>query len=359
MVGLHSSDPATVVLAARARLARPTVALMERALYDEPSVLRMHGMRRTMFVEPLDVAVVVQAAATRSIAVAERRRVETMIAAASITDDPRRWLAGVESATLSALRERREASAVQLGHEVPELRIQIPIAVGKRYESTVGVSTRVLFMLAIEGHIVRGRPLGTWISSQYRWRPVEAVLPDGFPDLPVGPARVEIVRRWLAAYGPGTLRDIRWWSGFTAAEVKRALAELNAVAVDLDGADGWVLPDDLGTTKAAAGAGGARFLPSLDPTVMGWADRGFFLGPHATRLFDRNGNAGPTVWWEGRVVGGWAQRPDGEIAWRILEDVGSVAGTAIEAEAARLGDWIGDARVIPRFRTPLEKTLSA
>jgi hypothetical protein len=69
---------------------------------------------------------------------------------------------------------------------------------------------------------------------------------------------------------------------------------------------------------------------------------------------------GPTVWWNGRVVGGWAQRRDGEIVWRILdtEGVGREAETAIAEQAERLHAWLGTARVTPRFRTPLEKELA-
>jgi hypothetical protein len=99
-------------------------------------------------------------------------------------------------------------------------------------------------------------------------------------------------------------------------------------------------------------------LPALDPSVMGWQARGWFLGAHREALFDTNGNAGPTVWWGGRVVGGWAQRRDGEVVLRILEDVGAEAAAAIAAEAARLQDWIGPVRVTPRFRTPLERALT-
>ena len=69
---------------------------------------------------------------------------------------------------------------------------------------------------------------------------------------------------------------------------------------------------------------------------MGWKERAWYLGPRERVLFDANGNAGPTVWWDGRVVGGWSQRRDGEIVWKVLEDVGADAVAAIEAEAARL-----------------------
>ena len=39
--------------------------------------------------------------------------------------------------------------------------------------------------------------------------------------------------------------------------------------------------------------------------------------------------------------------------------VGADATAAIEAEAARLADWLGPVRVTPRFRTPLERELVA
>ena len=67
------------------------------------------------------------------------------------------------------------------------------------------------------------------------------------------------------------------------------------------------------------------FLPSLDPTIMGWQQRAWYLADHGPVLFDRNGNAGPTVWVDGRVAGGWTQRRSGEIVHRLLEDVGAEA----------------------------------
>jgi hypothetical protein len=101
-------------------------------------------------------------------------------------------------------------------------------------------------------------------------------------------------------------------------------------------------------------------LPALDPTAMGWRERGWYVGEHSAALFDRSGNIGPTVWCEGRVVGGWAQRPGGQIAVRLLEDIGAEAAAAVAAEAQRLGEWIGPGvRVTPRFRTPLERELAA
>jgi len=131
---------------------------------------------------------------------------------------------------------------------------------------------------------------------------------------------------------------------------------LDTTEVDLGGTAGLLLTGDEPPEQDQEWV---ALLPALDPTPMGWQDRSWFIGEHAPALFDRSGNIGPTVWSNGRIVGGWAQRPDGEIAVRLLQDTGAEAEAAIAAEARRLGDWIGPARVTPRFRTPLERELAA
>jgi len=76
-------------------------------------------------------------------------------------------------------------------------------------------------------------------------------------------------------------------------------------------------------------------------------------------LFDRNGNGGPTLWVDGRIVGGWTQRRDGEIALRIMSDVGAVARDALQRQAAELAVLLGDVRFSTRFPAPLQAELVA
>jgi hypothetical protein len=219
------------------------------------------------------------------------------------------------------------------------------------------MSTRVLFLLSTAQLIVRGRPKGSWTSSQYRWSPMEAWLPDGMPALDPAPARAELVRRYLAGFGPATTADLKWWTGWTVAQTKAALAAVGAIELTLEGeAQGWVLPDDLEPVRAPAPW--VALLPALDPTTMGWRGRSWYLGNHGPTLFDRNGNAGPTIWCDGRVVGGWAQRRSGEVVHRLLEDVGAETADAVAASAAELESWLGPTRITPRFPTPLQKELS-
>src|SRR5215470_930500 len=352
LVGLHGTDPATVHLAAAARMIKPEVAAVERALYDERAMIRMLGMRRTVFVEPLDLAQVVQASCTDAVAVTERRKLVMHLGQyADGIDDPQGWLREVERSTYQALVARGEALGAELSADEPRLRVKLHYKQGD-----MAVVTRVLLLLAAEGRVVRGRPRGSWVSGQFRWAPADRWLPDGMPRLPEAQARVELVRRWLTAFGPATVADLKWWTGWSVGEVRRALAQIDPAEVDMDGEPGIMLPDD---EPVLAGEPWVALLPALDPTVMGWQRRDWYLGEHGRKLFDTNGNAGPTIWCDGRIVGGWAQRRDGEVAVELLEDTGADATTAIYAEAERLSSWLGPTRITPRFRTPLERLLTA
>jgi hypothetical protein len=355
LVALHSTDPATVYLSVAARA--PIVpADLERALYEERVLVRMLGMRRTVFVVPTGLAPVIQHGCAEAIAVNQRRLLLGLLTEAKVAPDPAAWLDDVSASTLRALAARGEATAATLCADEPRLRTQVTVAEGKAYGGSFNITSRVLFLLAAQGRIVRGRPGGSWLSTQYKWSTVDGWWPGGLPPIGAADARVELARRWLAAYGPGTVADLKWWTGWSLTETRRALARLDTVEVDLGGAPGVLLASDVDSEPETRPR--AALLPALDPTVMGWAGRGWYLGDHGPALFDRSGNAGPTVWWGGRVVGGWAQRPDGEVAVRLLEKVDRAATRAVDAAAAAVRDWLGPVRVTPRFRTPLERELS-
>ncbi|HZB51236.1 MAG TPA: winged helix DNA-binding domain-containing protein, partial [Mycobacteriales bacterium] len=305
---------------------------------------------------PVELVPVVQAACTRAIAVVERRRTVQFLEQSFAGRDAASWLKEVEEEALAALEERGEALSTELSDQLPRMAEKIAFEVGNAPASQ-SVASRVLPLLAADGRAVRGRPRGSWTSGQYRWSTMRAWLPDGVPELPADEARVELAGRWLRAFGPAPVADLKWWSGWTLGHTRAALAGLAVVEVDLDGVPGVALADDLAPTPLPEPH--PTLLPALDASVMGWQSRGWFLGDHGRTLFDTNGNAGPTVWWDGRVVGGWAQRRTGEVVVRLLEDVGADAVTAVDAAAARLRDWIGPVRVTPRFRTPLERQLAA
>ena len=358
LVALHATDPSTVYLSAAARLRTASLASTERALYDDRTLVRLLGMRRTMFVCTVPVAGVVQSSSTDALAPKLRRDVAKLVVDGGVADDGERWLTEVADATVALLHERGTATTNQLSSELPALRAKAAYgASGATPAGEVGVANRVMTVLGAEGRILRGRPKGSWVSSQYEWAATDTWVPGGLPRPPADEARAELVRRWLARFGPGTEADVKWWTGWSLAHVRKALAALGAARVLLDdGATGYVLPDDLDDVPEPAPW--AALLPSLDPTPMGWTERGWYLGTHRDALFDRSGNIGPTVWWAGRIVGGWGQRPDGAVVHRLLEDVGAEGRAAVDDAAGAIEAVLAGVRVMPRFPTPLQRELS-
>ncbi len=353
MVALHGTDPATVYLSAWARVDGMAVADMEQALYVDRSLVKHLAMRRTLFVLPREALACVQAGASDRVADAERRRLVRDVEKAGLHRAGERWLSEASRHVLAALSDGREATSSELRDEIPLLAGSITYGEGKPWGGQVPVGPRVLTTLAAAGRIVRASNDGTWTVSRPRWASTRSWLGEEIAAPPQAEGVAQLVERWLRVFGPGTVADIKWWLGSTVGAVRRALGDLHAVEVGLDGQTGYLLPDDLEATDPVEPW--AALLPSLDPTTMGWAERHWYLGPYKDQLFDTNGNAGATAWWDGRIVGGWRQSPTGEVELQMLEDIGAEGSRALEQEAGRLTDWLGGTRVLPRFPSPLSK----
>ncbi len=353
MVCLHGTDPATVYLSAWARVDGMTVPDLDRALYRERSLVKHLAMRRTLFVFPRRSLAFVQPGASDRVAVAERRRLLRDVEKAGLHRDGESWLSDVCEQVMEALSDGREASSSELRDEIPLLEGSIAYGHGKSWGGQAPVGPRVLTTLSAAGRIVRASNDGKWTTSRPRWAAMKCWLGEEIAPCPEAEGVMRLVERWLRAFGPGTAADIKWWLGSTVGAVRKALADLRAVEVDLDGRTGYLLPDDLEATDPVKPW--AALLPPLDPTTMGWSERDWYLGSYKDRLFDSNGNAGPTAWWNGRIVGGWRQGDTGEVVLQTLEDVGADGLRALEDEAARLTEWLAGTRVLPRFPSPLSR----
>jgi hypothetical protein len=360
MLVLHASDPATVYLSVLARAPAVTIADIARTLYDERLAVRMLAMRRTLFIVPRDLVAAVHHGASVGVAKQVRSRLvktlQTTPTEPELPDDLDAWLTDVEGSTEAALIRRGEALANQLSTDEPRLRTALLPRTDKAYDVRRTITTNVLTLMACEGRIIRSQPRGDWTSRQHSWQPASAWFPDGIAELDAVVARADLVERWLRTFGPATEADIAWWGGWALGATRTAIARLDTTAVDLDGVAGLAMADDLAAEAEVAPT--AVLLPALDPTPMGWKQRGWFLGEHRAALFDTYGNIGPSLWWDGVIVGGWAVTSSGAVAYRLLSDVGREAAAAVEAAAGALEPRLEGVVVTPTFRTPLERALS-
>jgi hypothetical protein len=361
VVALHSSDPTSVFLSAAARMRSPTPRTIETALYEDRVAFRHHAMRRTIWVMTPPVAQAAHAGFARKIALAERRRTTILFG------EDEAWVADGIDRVVEAVRSADgPIGARAVGAAVPDLAEPRVVNAGKPYEGTMAPHTRLLLCAAFEGRIARGRPAGTWIGSQYMWLPSEAwhSIDWSEPDELTGATAV--IHRYLDRFGPATLDDVGWWTGATKTLVRRSLDRLGAMEVRLeDGTTGFVAPDDPVDRSSDDPSSDqdpgpwVALLPGLDPSAMGWKGRAWYLDPEvAVRVTDRNGNIGPTLWVDGRVLGGWVQRPDGSIA----HDAAGLTRShraLLDVEIERLRAFVGETRFSVRFPSPNQRDLLA
>ena len=354
MTCLHATEPASVYLSVFAR-ADASRSDIDKALYEERSVVKQLAMRRTLFAFPRDLLPAVWGSASARVLGQLRTRLAKEVESNGLADDGAAWLGAMFDEVLRSLRDEGPSTTAELRERIPDLALRLELAPGKKYGGSFPIAPRLLGTLAVGGQIVRGANNGGWHVSRPRWELTEDWM--GEPVRHAEPAagyRI-LVERWLRTFGPGTEADLVWWLGATKGVVRRALGELGAVEVGLREGVGYLLPDDLDDVPEPEPW--AALLPVLDPTVMGWKQRGFYLDeedvPH---LFDSNGNAGTTAWWAGRIVGCWVQDDDGVVSVVLRHDIGDEGTRALDAEASRLTEWLDGHRVGTVYTSPLMRS---
>lgn len=357
VVALHATEPASVHLSCRARMPHVRVADVDRALYRDRTLVTQLCMRRTLFV--LERGLLPAVLGSIGARMADRAHTELLRAVCTWDADldAAAWIERAQEAVLAELERGEALTTRQVRERVPEAAGQYAQGAGTSWESTVRLTPKVLALMQLRGLIGREANDADWRASLPRWSPMTRLL--GESPEPVDPRAgyERLTRSWLAANGPGTVEDRAWWLGATKADVRRGLTDVDAVPVSLDGgATGWLLPDDV--DPVAAPGPWVALLPLLDPSVMGWRDRAFFLTDPAP-LFDSVGNAGTTAWVDGRVVGVWVQDEAGRVHIALLERVSPAARRALDAAAGDLTDWLDGQRVFSVYPSAAMRAVAA
>jgi hypothetical protein len=226
----------------------------------------------------------------------------------------------------------------------------------------------LLNLMCDQGLLIRGLPRSGWRSNLHTYYTMQ----DYFPDLELDriaeeEARRLIVSRYLEVFGPVTLEDISWWTGFRKGEIKGLLRqrEQDVCEIEVDDLQGkyWMLAADRlrMESERASGAAEVSLLPLLDPYLMGYKDRERFLRlDHFPYVYDRTGNATSVILVAGKVQGIWDYKAGKDrflkLFWldkpsRRIQDI-------IMAKAASAGKFLYDSTVdvkVCSSMTPLAK----
>ena len=292
------------------------------------------------------------AACTQALVAGERRRLIGLLEDQGIARDGARWLRRVSDRTVAAIEAQGTATATELTKVVPELRLKLVMGEGKTWGATVGVSTRVLFLLATEGRIVP-RPPARPVAVE----PVRVGVAAHLGRPAARSTAPTVARAALAAplaadlRARATLRDLTWWTGWTQAHGRAALGALDAVEVELDDGTGYVLPDDLAPVRTPTTLG--RAAPRTRPDDHGLEGarlvprpaRGPALRPQRQRRSDRvvrrpdrrRLGPAPRTAWSRRSCSSRSTRP-----WRA----------AGRTRRPRLTEWLDGTIVTPAVPHP-------
>jgi hypothetical protein len=184
-----------------------------------------------------------------------------------------------------------------------------------------------------KGQQVRFTRPDTWLGGWSEHDPDEALL--------------EVIRRFLAASGPVTREDVtRWWGVPSAAQVQQRIERLGeeVTVVDVDGTRAYLLAADAPGLAGAAPSRSVRLLPAFDQYVITATKQADHLtpGPFKQKIYRPQGWLSAVLLVGGRMDGIWRQEAKGRRLLVMIEPFTKLpawARRAAEDEAERLAAW--------------------
>ena len=330
--GLHATNPTAPYLSLYARARGFTRDKLDEELYVKRTLGKIRCVRTTVHVLPRET-IPIAFAATKSIV--EPNSEDFLRYTGAVTKD-----------------QYEEASRAIL--DILKSRGMSTVQIKKHLGTKLNVSP-IVNLMCDQGLLMRGRSDKGWKSNTHTYY----VFSEYFPGMDLNAvdpakARETTVRQYLACYGPATVKDISWWSGFTLTEVRRILQSLAREATEVEISElkgAYVM---LAADRAAlerfepSGQSAVNLLPALDPYLMGYKEREHYLDyKHYEMVFDRSGNATSTILVDGRVAGVWdySEKPGPTVKLLLFRQLEKRLLRVLETCARAMGRFIADQAV--------------
>jgi hypothetical protein len=209
----------------------------------------------------------------------------------------------------------------------------------EREHGLTGISLRRSWQAARQqAHIVHHHETALW-QAQPRGRFM--AIPEPKAHVPVE-ARAELIRRYLAAFGPSSLRDIGAWSMMHVPELKASLELLEPLRRFRDEQGRELFDVPRGPLPDPDTPAPVRFLPKWDNVLLAWADRTRVLPePYRKKVIRMNGDVAQTFLVDGFVAGTWAAEA-GRVTIEPFAKVSRVTQRELKEEQQRLEAFLAD-----------------
>ena len=194
---------------------------------------------------------------------------------------------------------------------------------------------RAWFAARTGGHILHAPETALWSS-----RPQALFAAIDEPELvDATAARTELVRRYLAAFGPASRADLAAWSGMRVSDFAEAFEALEPLRRFRDENGRELLDLQRSPLPAADTPAPVRFLPKWDNVLLGFADRTRILpDEYRKTVIAKNGDVAQTFLVDGVVAGRWRQE-SGKVALEPFAPLPRSTRRELEDEAGRLAEF--------------------
>lgn len=232
--------------------------------------------------------------------------------------------------------------AVQGARELAEaepLTMKTALAYLEETHGHVDIEARRIFhAVRRHAHLLHAPETALWTT-----RPAAVYHPYPEPDaIDVLTARVELVRRYLAAFGPATRADIADWSGLRVADFAPALEALEPLRRFRNEEGKQLLDLPRAPLPPADTPAPVRFLPKWDNTLLAHADRRRVVSDELRKgVIAKNGDVAATILVDGIVVGTWTYARQEKVRIELAAPISRNDRRQVEEEAARLEAWLG------------------
>jgi hypothetical protein len=234
---------------------------------------------------------------------------------------------------------KRFAPAVRTLADGGQVTTADALAYIERKHGLTGVEAR----RAWRGARVRAHLLPHHESALWNAGPDSRYVPMDEPEaLDPTEARAEILRRYLAAFGPASRRDIVAWSMMHVPEISRALERVEPLIRFRDERGRELLDVPRAPLPDPDTPAPVRFLPKWDNILLAWADRTRVLPERYRKAVIRmNGDVAQTFLVDGFVAGTWRVEGGRVVTEPFAPLPRSVSGE-LDDEASRLEAFLAD-----------------
>jgi hypothetical protein len=210
----------------------------------------------------------------------------------------------------------------------------------------------IVNVMCDQGLLIRGEPKGGWNSNTHTYYIFQEYLPDvNLNQADESTAKKLLIKKYIAAFGPVTINDISWWTGFTKREVKKIMEnledEITNVQIEPLGENHFMLSaeEELLPSINRSSKPIVNFLPPLDSYLMGYKERDRYLKQeHVEFMYDRSGNATSAILVNGRIVGIWDFSEDKEpvVKLFLFENAEKELMKEMSTKALEIGKFMAD-----------------